>query len=509
MLISQALIRILRQAGVKNLVIKRLAQLGVSKVGILAGVDPQLLFLDDDVNQEKEKVENAIEKSAVVIKSKWQCDIFAREDEPSVVTDELIAEAVQMPADARNEVLQGMLQGLGCQSPAQPAAHSSKEDAKAAQQVKLVQECIKILQDAGSLSGHVHLVDFYLSQEEGSDQRAFALGMLNNLFKKPAVGSLVGYLAKWRAWSEFVKKQFQPEALFKPSPLEAAMFVASAKGPTGPSGARHSMLAMVELLGLDGSAWEDKYAQLAADIPRIERTEPVKTAPCPSPQDVDRVVDKFMALAESEVESDIAKAIYLGGWLFSCVATLRFDDAIAISVASLESVKNAGGLDFFVSVIRGGKTMKGCCSVAAAVCSWNGVCWADRYLALVKKWIPNSRTVFPRFYNPRKDMWTLSETFENYAGASAAMSSVFGSLFSGMQEFLMHSPRHFLPTLAAARGFPKDDRDKLGRWKQRSGADVYDSVLAATQVRIQSEVVEALAGGWSPPKVPSVFVLNR
>ena len=65
--------------------------------------------------------------------------------------------------------------------------------------------------------------------------------------------------------------------------------------------------------------------------------------------------------------------------------------------------------------------------------------------------------------------------------------------------FKGHGPRHFLVTLAAAMGWPKDDRDYLGRW----GIDRHQSndyVLSARQIvlGIQAGVARALCDGSKP-----------
>ena len=63
-----------------------------------------------------------------------------------------------------------------------------------------------------------------------------------------------------------------------------------------------------------------------------------------------------------------------------------------------------------------------------------------------------------------------------------------------------HSPRHFLPSLAAAIGIEEKKRDFLGRWAAaRQGSTAY--VLTARQIiqQIQAEVCEALLIGKNPP----------
>ena len=484
--ISKALYRLLRGINIPIDRIKKVAST-YERVAILAGAD---------VSEAHDGVSEEIVAAAVrTLHREWQSDKFKEEDADMMRLCDLWDSTSSHSLQEQDDFLRDSLQAAGSEMP----VFKSKEEERAEKQNALVGQCIGFLREAGSRSSHSKLINFHLSQQEGSERQAFSFKLLENVFRAPAVGSLAQYVHLWSAWCDWASKSgLDP---YNPDELEVAFFVSSGGGPTGPSGRWRSGLKMARLLGISDEPWTSRYTELAAEIPLKERTSPTTSAPCPTPDDVDMVVTEFMRLTQLPGEQNAAHAVYLGGWLFSSMATLRFDDAAAISVSSMAMVEGDGD-PFIVSVIRGGKTARGSLTLAAGVAVYNGVNWGSAYLDLLRKWVPDSKTLFPRCYSKRTGNWAITESYETYQGVNEAMrpllSAICGKDFSG------HSPRHFLPTLAAARAVSKGDRDKLGRWKDKSGSDRYDSLIAATQVRVQREVLDAIAGGWRPPVIPSI-----
>ena len=67
------------------------------------------------------------------------------------------------------------------------------------------------------------------------------------------------------------------------------------------------------------------------------------------------------------------------------------------------------------------------------------------------------------------------------------------------ESFTPHSPRHFYTTVAAQRGWSRENRNRLGRWSQSSlMSDHYDAATCTTEGRIRTDVVHAIRNGFQP-----------
>ena len=132
-----------------------------------------------------------------------------------------------------------------------------------------------------------------------------------------------------------------------------------------------------------------------------------------------------------------------------------------------------------------------------------GVISSDWTYPLLKFWDgikpsddASSVTLFPWW---GKD-WVISDSKKSTAGAVQATLSRLETLLGFNLKLKIHSPRSWVATCAHQLLYPREDREKLGRWNPGSlMPDLYDRSVCATELRLRDEIFEKIRSGvWKP-----------
>ena len=84
-------------------------------------------------------------------------------------------------------------------------------------------------------------------------------------------------------------------------------------------------------------------------------------------------------------------------------------------------------------------------------------------------------------------------------GAAQAQLSKLETALDYPTPAKVHSFRNWAPTCADQLRFPREERERLGRWAPGSAMpDRYDKAVCATELRLRNEILEKIRPGWRP-----------
>ena len=96
--------------------------------------------------------------------------------------------------------------------------------------------------------------------------------------------------------------------------------------------------------------------------------------------------------------------------------------------------------------------------------------------------------------------WVIVGSKTSTAGTVQAALSRVEILLGFSMKLKIHSPRAWFATCAHQLLYPREDREKLGRWDPGSlMPDLYDRSACATELRLRGEILERIRKGvWKP-----------
>ena len=96
--------------------------------------------------------------------------------------------------------------------------------------------------------------------------------------------------------------------------------------------------------------------------------------------------------------------------------------------------------------------------------------------------------------------WAIIESKISTVGAVQAALSRLGTLLGFSLKLKIRSPRAWFATCAHQLLYPREDREKLGRWDPGSlMPDRYDRSVCAIELRLRDEISERIRKGvWKP-----------
>ena len=128
-----------------------------------------------------------------------------------------------------------------------------------------------------------------------------------------------------------------------------------------------------------------------------------------------------------------------------------------------------------------------------------GVDWAGPLLEYWEKIKPKGDNSSPLFPWWDKE-WVISASKKGTGGTTQAALARLEEKLGFSLKLKIHSPRAWFSTCAHQLLYPREDREKLGRWAPGSlMPDLYDRAICATELRLRDEILNRIrSGGWEP-----------
>ena len=299
---------------------------------------------------------------------------------------------------------------------------------------------------------------------------------------------------------QFAHAEFPPLPISGPSSqftIVAWLDHIRERGPTLPHLGRYCLLAFSEALGIDlpVHAPAVRAAALAA------RSKPPKSAE-------GMPLELVLALQHSANDPNLLGGVRLAASFFCLMtfASLRFSDTkdltdlwvteTAICGKSVNHKSRAGHATAWAAPLRG--------------CG-NGGNWHRPILDFWEQTAPTTKDGSPpqdcfRFLFPHMTpKWEVNKTRAGTHGTTLAALRRLEKMYGMKTSCTLHSPRAFLATCANQLSFPREEREKLGRWAPGSVMpERYDRATCTTELRLRDNILAQIQNGWKPTRAYEV-----
>ena len=128
-----------------------------------------------------------------------------------------------------------------------------------------------------------------------------------------------------------------------------------------------------------------------------------------------------------------------------------------------------------------------------------GGAWVRPIVRLWGRIKPKTEDRFTWLFPHVSSSWEVSLKRQATHGVAQAALSRIEERFGFPKGCKLHSPRNWFATCAGQLLYPREQRERLGRWAPGSVMpDHYDKAVCATELRLRSEIIGKITGGWRP-----------